>query len=187
MKLKIEIKNRFTGKIIFEFETENNTMAKTIAKYVEISRANLSRANLSDANLSDANLSRADLSRADLSRADLSDADLSDANLSDADLDNIKYDFFGRMLMLRQEIPALREKVIAGEINGSSYTGTCACFVGTIANIKHENYEQLNLKPNSNSATERWFMGIKEGMKPETHNICAITLGWIDEFLALIK
>ena len=30
MKLKIEIKNRFTGKILFEFETENNTVLKTL-------------------------------------------------------------------------------------------------------------------------------------------------------------
>jgi uncharacterized protein YjbI with pentapeptide repeats len=267
MKIKIAIKNRWTGSVIFEFETENNTMAKTIAEYVKIARANLSdadlsdanlsranlsdadlsranlsdanlsdadlsranlsdadlsranlsdadlsdanlsdanlsRANLSDANLSRANLSRADLSRADLSRANLSDADLSDANLSDAnlsdadlsranlsdaDLDSIKYDFFGRMLMQKNEIPALRQKVIEGKINGSQYQGECACFVGTIANVKRVDYDKLDLRPNSNSPTEKWFMRISEGMNPETHNICKVTLDWIDEFLLLTR
>ena len=30
MKAKIEIKNRITGKILFEFETENNNVKKTL-------------------------------------------------------------------------------------------------------------------------------------------------------------
>jgi hypothetical protein len=233
MKLKIEIKNRFTGKVIFEFETENNTIGKTVAEYVKQSRANLIGANLIGADLSDANLSRANLSDADLiganlSRAnliganligaDLSDAnlsdadliganlsranliganligaDLSDANLSDADLiganlSRIKMDFFGRMLLAKHEIPALREKLIAGEINGSSYDGECACFVGTIANKCHLNYTNLPLlKPDSNSDTELWFLAIKPGMTPENNPVCKITLEWIDQFLTLIK
>lgn len=151
MKLKIEIKNRWNGKIIFEFETEGNTMAKTIAEYVRQCRANLSR-----------------------------------ANLSDADLDSIKYDFFGRMLMQKKEIPALREKLIAGEVDGSCYEGKCACFVGTIANIKEVGYMDLQLKPNAYSATEIWFAGINQGDTPENNTTAKITLGWIDEFLLLI-
>ncbi len=50
MKVKIEIKNRFTCKILFEFETENNTILKT----------------LKEAIMRDANLSGADLRGADL-------------------------------------------------------------------------------------------------------------------------
>jgi DNA-directed RNA polymerase subunit L len=34
MKVKIEIKNRFTGKILFEFETENNTILKTLKEAI---------------------------------------------------------------------------------------------------------------------------------------------------------
>ncbi len=79
----IEIRNRYTGSVIFSAE------AKTLGACVLLAiaaGANLSRADLYGANLSGANLSRANLSRADLSRADLSRADLSGANLSRADL-----------------------------------------------------------------------------------------------------
>ena len=63
MKIKIGIKNRFTGKVIFELESENNTIKNTLSEAVK-----------SGANLCEADLSRADLSGADLSRADLSGA-----------------------------------------------------------------------------------------------------------------
>jgi len=89
-KMKIEIKNRYTGDVIFHNESENNCIKLTIEKAVnlkaDLSGANLSSADLSGANLSYANLSYADLSSANLSRADLSYADLSGANLIYADL-----------------------------------------------------------------------------------------------------
>ena len=58
MKTKIEIKSIF-GKLLFEFECENNTVKKTVEKAIE-SSANLSYANLRSANLSYANLRSAD-------------------------------------------------------------------------------------------------------------------------------
>jgi hypothetical protein len=79
MKTKIQIKSVF-GKLLFEYETENNTLKKTIEN------ANLSDTDLRGANLSDANLSGADLRGANLRRADLSGADLRGAYLSDANL-----------------------------------------------------------------------------------------------------
>jgi uncharacterized protein YjbI with pentapeptide repeats len=91
--MKFEIKNRFTGSIIFSLETETMKLcvlaaykAKADLSGANLSRANLSRADLSRADLSGANLSWADLSWANLSRADLSGADLSGANLSGANL-----------------------------------------------------------------------------------------------------
>jgi hypothetical protein len=234
MKIKIEIKNRFTGKIIFEFETENNTIAKTVNEYIkqfgtranltganlyeanlyganlygaDLTGANLTRANLYEANLYEANLYGADLTGANLTRANLTganltganlyeanltganlyEANLTGANLTGANLDRIKYDFFGRMLMQKHEIPTLRENIISGNIDGSCYEGKCACFVGTIANAKHENYQFLNLKPDANSTTERWFLAFKPGLTPENNQITKITLQWVDEFLTLIK
>ena len=85
--MKIQIKSRFTAAVLFEHDTENNSIRMTLELAIK-SGANLSYANLSDANLSGADLSYADLSGADLSRADLSGAYLSGANLSDADLKN---------------------------------------------------------------------------------------------------
>ena len=83
MKTKIEIKSIF-GKLLFEFECENNTVKKTVEKAIE-SSANLSYANLSYANLSYANLRYANLRYANLSSANLSYANLSSADLCYAD------------------------------------------------------------------------------------------------------
>ena len=81
--MKYEIKNRFTGDVLFALETAS---LKLCMEAAVTARANLSRANLSGAYLSGAYLSRADLSGANLSGAYLSGADLSGANLSGADL-----------------------------------------------------------------------------------------------------
>jgi uncharacterized protein YjbI with pentapeptide repeats len=89
---KIEIKNRFTGKIIFEFTKENNTIKDTILQFIkdELSKgknyADLSSADLSSADLRYADLRYADLRYADLRYADLSSADLRYADLLYADL-----------------------------------------------------------------------------------------------------
>jgi hypothetical protein len=82
-KLKIEIKSWLSGAILFEYESENNTIAKTLQKAVE-ARANLSGADLRSADLRSANLRSANLSDANLSDANLSGADLSGADLSGA-------------------------------------------------------------------------------------------------------
>ena len=81
--MKIEIKNRWSGDILFSVEAPNWRVAVEIAVK---SRANLYGANLYGADLSGADLSGADLYGADLSGADLSGADLSGANLSGANL-----------------------------------------------------------------------------------------------------
>ena len=94
-QIKIEIRNRWTGAVVFEYTKEGNTITETVLEAIRRG-ANLSDADLSDAdlrcadlrcaNLSDANLSDADLRCADLRCANLSGANLSGANLSDADL-----------------------------------------------------------------------------------------------------
>jgi len=82
-KIKIQIKNRFTGSVIFEYESEHNDIKTTVKEAVS-SGADLSGAYLSGANLSGAYLSGADLSGADLSGAYLSGAYLLGAYLSGA-------------------------------------------------------------------------------------------------------
>jgi len=89
-KISIQIKNRWTGSIIFESEKttykEAIEQSKTQNNGIFMRGANLSGANLSDADLSDADLRDADLRGANLSGANLSDADLSDADLRGANL-----------------------------------------------------------------------------------------------------
>ena len=74
--IKIEIKNRWTGKILFEYSKENNTMKDTVLEAIK-----------SGADLRDADLRGADLRGADLHGADLCGADLSSADLSGAIID----------------------------------------------------------------------------------------------------
>ena len=82
-KIKIEIKNRLAGKVLFEYEAVDNTIAKTLEAAVK-SGADLRGADLRDADLSGAYLRGAYLSGADLSDVYLSGADLSGADLSGA-------------------------------------------------------------------------------------------------------
>ena len=84
-QIKIEIKNRWTGNILFEYLSENNTIKKTVSEAIK-SEANLRRANLCGADLCGADLCGADLYGADLRRANLRRADLCGADLCGADL-----------------------------------------------------------------------------------------------------
>lgn len=99
-EIKISIKSRWTGSIIFEYSSVDNTLAKTVAEALkgganlcgaDLRGANLYGANLLDANLREANLYGADLCGADLCGSDLRGANLCGAilrgaNLCDADL-----------------------------------------------------------------------------------------------------
>ena len=84
-QIKIEIKNRWTGNILFEYLSENNTIKKTVSEAIK-SGANLREANLCGADLREANLRGANLCGADLRGANLCGADLREANLRGADL-----------------------------------------------------------------------------------------------------
>ena len=99
-QIKIEIRNRWTGSVVFEYTKEGNTITETVLDAIrrgadlrdtdlygaDLCDADLRGANLSDADLCDADLRDADLRGADLRVADLLGANLSDADLSDADL-----------------------------------------------------------------------------------------------------
>ena len=85
--MKIEIKNRHTGEVIYSHECEGNTIKKTVEKAVK-ENANLWNAYLWNANLRNANLGNADLRNANLGNANLRNADLRNANLRNAYLGN---------------------------------------------------------------------------------------------------
>ena len=84
-EIKISIKNRWTGSILFEYSSVDNTLAKTVTEALK-GEADLRRADLYGANLHEADLRRADLYGANLHEADLRGADLRGANLHGADL-----------------------------------------------------------------------------------------------------
>ena len=89
-KIKLEIKNRWTGYVLFEYEKENNTLKDTVEQAVregaDLRGADLEGADLEGADLRGANLRGADLERADLRGAYLEGADLRGANLEGANL-----------------------------------------------------------------------------------------------------
>ena len=85
MKVKIEIKSRYTGNVLFEYEKENNTIKETLEKAIK-EGANLKGANLEEANLEGAYLEGANLEGANLEGAYLEEANLEGANLKGANL-----------------------------------------------------------------------------------------------------
>ena len=114
-QIKIEIRNRWTGSVVFEYTKEGNTITETVLDAIrrgadlrdadlcgadlrgsnlrcadlcgaDLRGSNLRCANLCDADLCDANLCGAYLRGANLYGADLRCANLCDANLRDADL-----------------------------------------------------------------------------------------------------
>ena len=96
-QIKIEIRNRWTGSVVFEYTKEGNTITETVLDAIrrgadlhsaDLCDANLRGSNLHSADLCDANLRGANLRGANLCGADLYGADLCDANLRDADLCN---------------------------------------------------------------------------------------------------
>ena len=84
-EIKISIKNRWTGSILFEYSSVDNTLAKTVTEALK-GGANLRGAVLYGANLRGADLYGADLYGADLRGAVLYGAVLYGANLYGADL-----------------------------------------------------------------------------------------------------
>jgi len=100
--MRVEIKNRYDGKIILcgEYESVKDCLEKNRSdlrfanlRYADLSSADLSSADLRSADLSSADLSSADLRSANLRSADLRFADLSFANLSSADLRSANLSF----------------------------------------------------------------------------------------------
>ena len=84
-QIKIEIRNRWTGSVVFEYTKEGNTITETVLDAIRRG-ANLRDADLRDADMRGADLRGADLCGAYLYGADLCGANLRGANLRDADL-----------------------------------------------------------------------------------------------------
>ena len=173
---------------------DNDLLLKTLADHRKWqlggeggTRADLTRAVLTGADLRDAVLTDADLRDAVLTGAVLRGADLRDADLRDAVLTHIRDDFFDVLDSAPNEVPALRAEIVAGRINGSTYGSgaECSCLVGTIANAQGVRYDCVpGLNPNADRHAERWFLGIRPGDTPENSQISAITMGWLDEWMA---
>ena len=117
-------------------------------------------------------------------------ADLSEANLSEANLTQVRDDIWAVLSASPKEVPALRQALAEGKVDGNVYKGECACLVGTLAKARGIDLDQKeipDLKKNSGRPAERFFMGIKKGDTPETNQVSKFALGWIDAWLENMK
>ena len=145
----IEIKHRYTGKVIFSCECESTKecLKNAIEKQIDLSGANLRGvdlrgvdlsgvdlrwANLSGVDLRWANLRGVDLSGVDLRGVDLRGANLRGANLSGVNLSGAKTD--KRYISI---------SCIGSEKRITTYcfeddTVWCGCFTGTLAKFERQ-------------------------------------------------
>ena len=181
--IKQEIRNRWTNAVQF---TADITCAPDATIGVRIGLA-VKWARQNDANLRGADLRDANLRGADLSSANLRGANLRYADLSDADLRSVKADFWAILTTARKEIPGLITAMREGRIDGSTYSGECACLVGTIANVRHVSADTL--EQDSRRPAEQWFLMINKGDKPGDDSgggfALQKALEWAEEYCAL--
>ena len=158
MKTKIEIKSVF-GKVLFEYEKENNTIKDTIIEAVkrgaDLGGAYLRGADLGGAYLGGAYLGGADLGGAYLRGADLGGADLGGAYLGGADLGGAYLggaDLRDADLGGAGKINSIDDILIVGPLGyRSAYTHIyrtdkgvyvkCGCFFGTIEEFAKKVHE----------------------------------------------
>lgn len=94
-------------------------------------------------------------------RANLRDANLGGADLTGANLTLFRDDLWAVFSAAPAEVPAVLAALKEGRVNGSAYSGECACLVGTIANARHCDYESIpGLRPDARRPAEQWFLGI---------------------------
>jgi uncharacterized protein YjbI with pentapeptide repeats len=163
-------------------------LSGTDLRSTDLRRANLRSTDLRRANLSGTYLEGADLRGTDLRRANLSGTYLEGADLRGADLEPIKKDFFDVLLRAIPEINNLKNALLAGKIDGSTYDGECACLCGTLekSNIPKIKEKMRDIR-DSDRPIERFFLGIKPRDTPKNNQFSKLALEWIEEFEGFIK
>ena len=172
--MKFEIKNRFTGSVIFSLETESLRLCVEAAykSGVDLRGANLRDADLRDADLRDADLCGADLCGADLRGANLCGADLRDAdlcganlcgaNLRDANLcgaKGVNKNLCTPLLLLLDQPGKIRAyKLVNAEMEGP-YNGGVIYEKGKVASVDNANTDDTeHCGAGINIATLDWCM-----------------------------
>lgn len=146
MKFTVEIKHRWYANILFSAEIEAPESTSEAVKTGLAVKEAVKRG-------------------ADLSGASLSGADLGDAkDIPEITYRSIKADFWMILTQNPGEVPALISALREGRVNGSTYSGPCACLIGTIANAKHVDASALEC--DAYRPAESWFMSIREGDEP---------------------
>jgi hypothetical protein len=182
----IEIKNWLGVVLVSGDEDSLSALLSRATKEGAVLRgADLVGADLKGADLRGADLRGADLVSVVLVSANLRGANLRGADLTGANLIIVRDDLWAVLSSAPAEVPALIAALKAGLVDGSSYSGECACLVGTIANARHCNYNAIpGLTPNSSRPAERFFLGIRQGDTPETSQASKLACEWAEDWLA---
>ena len=100
-----------------------------------------------------------------------------------------KQDFLSIISDARDEIAGLIAALRDGRINGSVYSGDCACLVGTIANLRGVDVRTLHC--DSSRPAEKWFLMISEGDRPGYSSPGGYASGkaleWAEEYIAALQ
>ena len=111
-----------------------------------------------------------------------------DADLRGADLTSVRDDLWAVLSSAPAEVEGLRAALMDGRVDGSTYEGDCACLVGTLANVRHCKYDQIQgLAPNSSRPAEVFFAAIRKGDVPVKSQHATLALEWIDTWLANMR
>jgi hypothetical protein len=157
-------------------------------RYADLRSADLQYASLRSADLRYADLQYASLRSADLRYADLRSADLRDADLQYTDLRFFRDDLWAVLSSAPNEVMGLRTALAAGRIDGSTYEGTCACLVGTLAKVRGCRYDEIDtLTPDSERPAEVFFDTIRPGDTPDNHANAKLAMEWIDLWLTNMR
>lgn len=107
-----------------------------------------------------------------------------------------KADIFAVLNTAPNEVPALLAALKEGRINGSVYAGECCCLVGTLAQARGIDWTDLpnrfendvglsqGLAWSEESPAEQWFMPIEEGETPADSERVALTVEWVEDWMA---
>ena len=153
-----------------------------------LDRAILVGASLVGASLDGASLDGASLVGARLDRASLVGASLDGASLDAKQLQMFRDDIWGVLSSAPAEVKGLLKALEDGKVDGSTYEGSCACLVGTIANVRGCKYDAVKgLSPNSSRPAEVWFMQIRKGDTPKTNKAAKQAHEWISQWLETMQ
>ncbi|MDB5081890.1 MAG: hypothetical protein JWP00_3814 [Chloroflexi bacterium] len=103
-------------------------------------------------------------------------------------LEAVKRDLWKVLEAAPHEVPAIRQAIIEGEVDGGFYRGECCCIIGILS--KNLGVPVMSLSqaygilPDPHSPMEIFLYNIVEGDTPETSVYSRAVLNWCDEFLA---
>jgi hypothetical protein len=111
-------------------------------------------------------------------------ADPRDADARSERLIRFRDDIWTVLSSSPAEVPAVLQALRKGRIEGSVYSGECACLVGTLAKARRCNYDKIpGLVPYPFRDAERFFTNIHAGDTPKNSVFAKLAYDWISTWL----